>query len=260
MIPADGSQPSSARIYACLIGSKDTHRADREAAETLVSAFPSVRDSGRANRGFLLRAVRDLAAAGITQFLDLGSGLPVHPDVHDIARETHPDARVVHVDNDPAVVSYSQAVVDGGGVVTIAGDLRDPEAILGNADVRATLDFTRPLGVLAVGVLHFIPGDVHAVIATLRDALAPGSCLAATHACSDTMSEQELDLGKAVYAQTANPVHPRTRTEIHHLFDGFDILPPGVVFPADWRPAPDIELYPETAHEILAGVGRLPAR
>ncbi|GAA3428120.1 SAM-dependent methyltransferase [Streptosporangium sandarakinum] len=256
--PTDGSRPSSARIYAHLLGSADIDGADREAADTLVGAFPSVRDAGRANRGFLLRAVREIAATGVTQFLDLGSGLPVHPNVHDVARALHPDARVVYVDNDPTVVSHRQATVDGDGVVTVEGDLRDPEKILEHSRVRATLDFDRPIGLIAVAVLHFVPGDAQAIISSLRDALAPGSHLVVTHACSETMSEEEIKIGEAIYQRTSSPVNLRTRAEINALFDGFDLLPPGLVPPADWRPvAPGLEPYPERSHEMLAAVGAL---
>ncbi|GAB2453552.1 SAM-dependent methyltransferase [Streptosporangium sandarakinum] len=256
--PTDGSRPSSARIYAHLLGGADIDGADREAADTLVGAFPSVRDAGRANRGFLLRAVREIAATGVTQFLDLGSGLPVHPNVHDVARALHPDARVVYVDNDPTVVSHRQATADGDGVVTVEGDLRDPEKILEHPRVRATLDFDRPIGLIAVAVLHFVPGDAQAVISSLRDALAPGSHLVVTHACSETMSEEEIKIGETIYQRTSSPVNLRTRAEINALFDGFDLLPPGLVPPADWRPvAPELEPYPERSHEMLAAVGAL---
>lgn len=252
----DGSQASAAGIYNYMLGGTENSAADRAAVAMLTSMFPSVRDVSRANRGFLLRAVREMANAGITQFLDLGSGLPVAPNVHDVAREIQPGARVVYVDNAPAVVAYNRATVDGPGVVTIAGDLTDPKSILDDPRVRATLDFDRPIGLITVAVLHFVPEDARPLLATLRGALAPGSYLALTHACSDTMPPEEAAAGLAIYQRTSNPVNLRTRAEIHDLFDGFEIQDPGVVLVADWRPVAG-DIYPERAHESLGGLGRL---
>ncbi|MFI6799469.1 Scr1 family TA system antitoxin-like transcriptional regulator [Streptosporangium canum] len=257
--PTDGTKASAARIYAHMLGSADTFAADREAAAMLTSQFPSVRDVCRANRGFLLRTVRTMAEAGIDQFLDIGCGLPAAPNVHEVAREIHPDARVVYVDLDSTVVAHAQATMDQKGVATIAGDLRDPKTILDDPHVRAILDFSRPIGLITVGVMHFVQEDARPLVACLRDALVPGSYFSMTHACSDTMSEEEAVAGMAVYKQTSNPVNLRTRAEITELFDGFELLTPGIVLVADWRPVAG-DIFPERAPECLAGVGKLPTR
>lgn len=256
----DQTTASAARIYNVLLGGGDNHAADREAAALLMTHFPTVRDAARANRGFLLRAVRAMAEAGVDQFLDLGCGLPLTPNTWEIARRRQPEARMVYVDNDETVVAAGQAMMDRPGVITVHGDLREPDKILNDPAVRGLLDFDRPIGVLTVAVLHFVVDDEQArrVVTTLREALVPGSRLAMTHVCSDTMPMGEAAVGTAVYKRTSNPVRPRNRAEITALFAGFDLVDPGLVPLAEWRAEPD-DMYPEVAPESLAGVGVIPA-
>lgn len=252
----DGQTASSARIYNYLLGGPEHFSADREAADILMSRFPTVQALAKANRGFVLRAARAMAEAGITQFLDIGCGLPMSPNTHDAVREVNPDARVVYVDSDPIVVVYGRAWLDRPGVVTIAGDLREPEAIL--ASQEAALDLSRPIGVLTVAVLHFIvENDAGQHVARLRDLLAPGSHIALTHACADTVPREEIEAGQAMYGRSANPVRVRTREEIRALFDGLELLEPGLVPVADWRPTPD-DPFPESAPEALGAIARVP--
>ncbi|MET7335861.1 SAM-dependent methyltransferase [Nonomuraea sp. NPDC005650] len=257
--PIGSSTPSSARIYNYFLGGEDNFAVDREAAETFMAMFSTVLPAARANRGFVLRAARAMAEAGVRQFLDIGCGLPLEPNVHDIALSVHVDARVVYVDNDPSVVASSQAQLDRPGqVVTIAGDLRDPATIIANPDVAQLLDFTKPVGLLTVAILHFIPEDaIGEYLAHLRRALAPGSQFALTHVCPDNIPASEVEAGQALYQQTTNPVRPRTRAEILALFDGWTLLEPGLCPAADWRPV-DGDPYPEQAPESFAGVGILP--
>ncbi|MEU4408949.1 SAM-dependent methyltransferase [Streptosporangium sp. NPDC023963] len=258
--PSDASQASAARMYDVMLGGQENFAADREAVKMLVAHFPTVPDACRANRGFLLRAARTMADAGIDQFLDIGCGLPTPPNLHQVVRSVHPDARVVYVDNDQTVVTHNQSTVDHSGVLTIHGDLRRPQEILDHPRVRATLDFTRPIGVFTVAVWHFVTDDTaHDLMARLRDALAPGSYLGLTHACSDTMPEDEASAGLAVYGQTRNPVRLRTMREVGELFEGFELLEPGLVLAADWRPV-DGDPFPEHAFEVVAGLGRIPPR
>ncbi|MBB5136816.1 hypothetical protein HNP84_006567 [Thermocatellispora tengchongensis] len=253
------SAPSAARIYTYLLGGKDYHLADQAAAEVLKAKFPTVQHAARANRGFMLRAVRAMAEAGVTQFLDIGCGLPLTPNAHDYARAVHPDARVVYVDNDPQVVAHGQAKLREPGLTVIGGDLRDPQAILEDPQVRDALDLSRPVGLLIVAVAHFVPDDDDpaGAIAFLRDRLASGSHLALTHACTDTMSEEEAAAGKAVYRQTPSGVWPRSHDAIRALFDGWELVAPGLSGVARWRPR-EGDPYPEAAPESVAAVGVKP--
>ncbi|MFI6183573.1 SAM-dependent methyltransferase [Nonomuraea sp. NPDC051191] len=249
----DDRAPSSARIYNYLLGGTDNHPVDRQAAEAFKTRLPTIEAAARANRGFVLRAARAMAEAGVRQFLDIGCGLPIEPSVHGVVREVHPDARVVRVDNDPEIAPARQALADAP---TVFGDLRDPAAILNDPVVTGLVDFGEPVGVITVAVWHFVPED-EAVeyAATLRAGLASGSHLAISHVCADTVPEPAQGAGKAVYARTANPVRARTEAEIRAFFDGFTLLDPGLVPLGDWRPYGG-DPYPEHATESLAGVGR----
>uniref|UniRef100_UPI003F497940 SAM-dependent methyltransferase n=1 Tax=Streptosporangium sp. CA-235898 TaxID=3240073 RepID=UPI003F497940 len=261
----DGSQASGARMYAEMIaqasGRPDlityAYAADKQAVGLLMSKFPSIAQACASNRGFLGRATRRMAQEGIDQFLDIGCGLPVFPNVHDIAREIHPDAGVVYVDNDPAVVAYNDAMVDGEGVTTVHADLRDPLGILNDQMVRETLDFDRPVGLILVGILTFVENGVQELMESFRKILAPGSYLALSHACYDNIPEEERKIAEAVYRQTANPVFPRTRDEILRMFDGFELLDPGIVLAADWHPDPNDPYAACRSYEVVAGLAKL---
>ncbi|MER6583293.1 SAM-dependent methyltransferase [Nonomuraea sp. NPDC001023] len=193
--------PSSARIYNYLLGGTDNHPVDRQAAEAFKARLPTIEAAARANRGFVLRAARAMAEAGVRQFLDIGCGLPVEPSVLGVVREVRPDARVVRVDNDPEVVPAGRGRTDAP---TVFGDLRDPAAIMKDPAVTGLIDFGEPVGVITVAVWHFIPEDAASeYAATLRAGLAPGSHLAISHVCADTVPAAAQEAGKAVYARTA---------------------------------------------------------
>ncbi|MFI0420272.1 SAM-dependent methyltransferase [Spongiactinospora sp. 9N601] len=256
--PDDGHQASAARIYNVLLGGDTNFAADRAAATLLESKYPTVRQAAVANRAFGLRAVRHAAEDGVDQFLDIGCGLPLTPNTHEVARRSRPAARVVYVDNDPHVIAHGNESLRGEGVATVPGDLRDPAAVLDHPQVRDLLDFGRPVAILAVAVMHFIgrDDDPLRIVATLRDACAPGSWFVLTHACTDTMPADEVTTGTSVYRRTATPVTARTRQEIEKLFTGFELLPPGLVSPALWRPEPGAAGGPAPT-ESLAGAGVL---
>jgi hypothetical protein len=211
------------------------------------------------NRKFLRRAVRYLAEAGITQFLDIGTGLPTQGNVHQVAQEVIPDARVVYVDNDPMVLAHSRALKTGGNTVVIEADLRQPRAILDHPAARKLIDFSQPLAVLLVAVLHFISDDddPSAIVAAILDALPPGSYLALSHVTGDVRRESAAKAA-VHYKKVTSGATLRDREEILRLFAGLELIEPGVVQVPYWRPD---EPEPADAGKvwILGGVGRKPA-
>ncbi|GAB3970481.1 SAM-dependent methyltransferase [Actinoallomurus acanthiterrae] len=248
----DVHTPSPARMYDYWLGGKDNFAADREAAEKVVEAHPEQRELVRANRDFLVRAVRFLAEQGIDQFLDLGTGIPTSPNVHEVAREILPAARVVYVDNDPIVFAHNQAFrVTDDRIATVQADVRCPSEILGDPAVKRLVDFDRPVGLLAIAVLHFVP-EGEAVMATLRDALPPGSFLALSTGTYEGLTPEQRERIENAYAKASAPAVIRSRVEIERLFAGFDLVEPGLVHVAKWRAD-----GPETRGRLLAGVGSL---
>jgi O-methyltransferase involved in polyketide biosynthesis len=192
-----------------------------------------------ANRGFLLRAVRFLARRGISQFLDLGSGLPTSPNVHEVARDVDPGARVVYVDHDPVVVAHNDALLaTRDGVITIRADVRDPDAVLGHHALATCLDFSQPVAVLLLSVLHFISceEDAPGIIARFRERMAPGSYLAMSIGTSDGADPEMLAEATQTYAGARMPFTLRSRAQIMDLFSGFDLVEPGLVSLPEWRP------------------------
>jgi S-adenosyl methyltransferase len=255
----DASVATGARMYDYWLGGHDNFAADRIAALKIAERAPETPLAARANRAFLGRAVRFLAGeAGIRQFLDLGTGLPTRGNVHQVAQAITPGARIVYVDNDPMVLAHSRALKTGEGTVVIRADLRDADTILGHPDTRRLIDFSEPLAVLFVSVLHFVADpDAHEAVARFTGAAAPGSYLVLSHATSDP-DPQAGAAGMAVYAGTANPSTLRTHEEVLAFFDGLDILDPGLVPVQQWRPG---EPAPADAGRawIVGGVGRKPA-
>jgi hypothetical protein len=196
------------------------------------------------------------------QFLDIGSGIPTLGNVHEIAQRAAPDSRVVYVDIDPVAVAHSQQILAGNPNATVIHeDLRRPEEILGHDDVRRLIDFSQPVAVMLVAVLHFISDedDPAAIIATLREATSPGSHLVMSHGSAESRRPDEAAGGRAVYQRTASPLTLRDRTELRALFAGYDLLEPGVVWVPQWHPdSPDeVGEHPEMT-AIIGGVGRRP--
>ena len=260
----DTSKPHPARMYDYFLGGKDNFAADRQAAESALDSWPTVRTAARENRRFLGRAVRYLAEeAGITQFLDIGSGLPSTGNVHEVAQGVVPSARVVYVDNDPIVHSHARALLASspeGKCAYLHADLRNPGYILGHEATRATLDFTKPVGLILSAVLHFIPDEDQpaAILDTLTGALAPGSYVVASHATLEYAAESLLGAGK-VYERAGLRGALRDVREFADLvFSGLELVPPGVVVVSEWRPAPG-HLLPLAAEVGVNGaVGRKP--
>ncbi|WP_043616436.1 SAM-dependent methyltransferase [Nonomuraea candida] len=257
----DPNTPSVARLYDYYLGGKDHFPADRAAAEKILQVAPELRAAARANRAFLGRAVRFLAESGVTQFLDIGTGLPTQGNVHEVARKVLPDAKVVYVDHDPVVLVHARALLAGQGDTTVVqGDLRDPAAILKDPEVVRTLDFDRPVAVLLVAVMHFIAESDHParILSTLREALAPGSYLVMSHGTSDARPDA-VDKGTEVYRTASAPLTLRGRDRILELFDGFELVDPGLVWLPEWRPEQadviDFVDNPQSSL-ILCGVGR----
>ena len=257
----DLDRPSAARVYDYFLGGAHNFAVDRELAEVIASMTPNVGDTMRANRAFLRRAVRFLVGEGITQFLDLGSGIPTVGNVHEIARQANPTARVVYVDIDPIAVSHSLAILAGDPQTTaIRGDVRDVDAILADPETQRLLDLDRPLGVLLLGVLHFVPDadDPAGIVARLRDAISPGSYVALVNATHEDQPPEVIEAQK-LSARTGTPIHLRSRAELQAQFAGLSLVEPGLVHLPLWRPdSPlDIDTRPER-FGALAGVAWKP--
>jgi len=252
---------TAARIYDYYLGGVHNFPADREAADVVVKAYPFIIEAARANRAFVVNAVRHLAESGIRQFLDIGSGLPTVDNVHSVARRVHPGARVAYVDIDPMAVAESMYLLDGDDLaVAVRGDVREPRAVVADTQVRRLLDFDEPIGVILAAVLHFVPEHPVAdeAVATLIGSVAPGSRFVISH--SATESFRQFTGPEDVYRQrTTTPGTVRTHAEVERLFTGLELCDPGVVWAQDWRPGAAAERVAEvSAGGVWAGVGRKP--
>lgn len=257
----DTSKPHPARMYDAYLGGKDNYPADREAVRQILRDYPEVRPSALANRAFLQRAVRFLAAeAGIRQFIDIGTGIPSAGNVHDVAGEAAPGARVVYVDNDPIVNVHANALLTGSGTTGIVlADLRDPGAIMAHPKVRGLIDFTEPVALLLVAILHFITDeeDPAGIVATLRDALPDGSYLALSHGTADFHPPGATSRAASAYMKATAPLTLRTFEQISAFFDGLVLMEPGLVQAPLWRPDGKPPRPKDLAKiGIYAGVGR----
>ena len=239
----DTRHAHSARIYDYWLGGKDYFAADREAAEQAIAANTGIVMDVRANRAFLARAVRYLVAdRGVRQFLDIGTGLPTASNTHEVAQAADPAARVVYVDNDPVVLAHARALLTSsvqGATAYLDADLRDTKAILDAAS--ETLDFSEPVAVMLLIVLHMIPDDddPHGIVASLMRAVPPGSYLVLAHPASDIRTAQQAEMTRRVNERmSGSKATMRDRAAISRFFDGLDLLDPGVVQPQQWRPEP----------------------
>jgi hypothetical protein len=235
----DTSVPHIARVYDYWLGGKDNFAADRVVAEQVIATLPEIRLSVRAQRAFLGRAVHYLAAeAGIRQFLDIGTGLPSANNTHEVAQRVAPESRVVYVDNDPVVLLHARSLLTShaaGATAYVDADLRDLGAILTRA--TAVLDFSRPVAVMLLGVLHCIPDedDPAALVARLMEAMPPGSYLVISHPASDVATAQMATSMRAYNDQAAVPLAARSHAEVTRFFAGLDLIDPGVVQVHRWR-------------------------
>ncbi|HKS99878.1 MAG TPA: SAM-dependent methyltransferase [Rugosimonospora sp.] len=227
--PNDGPRPSIAGVYDAALGGTENTAPDRALVERARIAMPHIIEGAWANRGFLQRAVTRMAGPwGIRQFIDVGAGMPTQRNTHEVAAEVRPDARVLYVDNDPQVIARAgQLLVDADHTAVILGDLRDPDTILSHPVTHRLIDFTQPVGLLVVAVVHFIPDTDNpwGAVARLMAALPSGSYLA----LSSVTSDRQEETWEAV-KQQVNPAgydgHPRTRAQVEHFFTGLDIAPP----------------------------------
>jgi S-adenosyl methyltransferase len=250
-------------MYDYFIGGKNHFAADRETALKVLRYSPSIRVAARENRAFLGRAIRYLAAeAGIRQFLDIGTGLPTTENVHEVAQAIAPTSRVVYVDNDPLVLAHARALLTsapGGRTAYIHGDLRDPAAILCAPAVREVLDFSMPIALMLVAILHFVPDELGpaTIVETLVDALPPGSYLAASHLVTD--HHPNASAAGRTMREAGIPLQRRDSREFARLvFSGLDLVPPGVVLVSEWRPAGTGPGPTPTEVGCYGGVGRKP--
>ncbi|HEU5158977.1 MAG TPA: SAM-dependent methyltransferase [Streptosporangiaceae bacterium] len=238
----DTTVAHGARRYNYWLGGKDNFEADRISGDAWVAAFPTVKIAALENRRFLERAVTFLVEeAGIRQFLDIGTGIPSANTVHEVAQAIAPETRVVYVDNDPIVLAHARRLLSTNTTAYIHADVREPAAILGHPDLRATLDLSRPVALMVVAVLHFVEdaADPYRCVATLTDALAPGSYLAMSHGTSDFMSPEERAKFERSEARertrNRDPLRPRSEAEFARFFEGMELVPPGIVALPDWR-------------------------
>ena len=256
----DTSTAHIARVYDYLLGGKENFAADREAGDAAIKAYPHTVSMTRANRAFLARTVRYLTdAEGIRQFLDIGTGLPSANNTHEVAQDAAPDARIVYVDNDPIVLTHARALLTSkpeGKTAYTDADLRDTDTILANA--AATLDFTQPVAVMLVAVLHCIPDedDPRRIVTDLMRAVPPESFLVISHPASD-MRTGVTQATRHVSSMMTEPLTLRSRDQVLRYFDGLDLVEPGVVPVQEWRPRSELEAKAKAS--MWGGVARKPA-
>ncbi|HEX2323657.1 MAG TPA: SAM-dependent methyltransferase [Streptosporangiaceae bacterium] len=226
----DTTRPSPARMYDYMLGGTHNFQVDRNATEQFRAQMPDLADAAWANRGFHGRAARWLATdCGIRQFIDIGSGLPTQSNTHEVVRAVSPEARVVYVDIDPMVgVLAAELLTDDGASAVVVADLRDPDAVLGNPQLKAQIDFDRPLGLLMTAVLQFVPDedDPWGLVARYAAAMAPGSYLALSHITGDKLPPRSVKTGVEVYQRATASAFPRTKAEIERFFTGLELIPP----------------------------------
>lgn len=253
-------QPSPARMYDYFLGGSHNFPIDRQVAEHVLTIYPDAALNARVNRAFLRRAVRFLVGQGIDQFLDIGSGIPTVGNVHEVAQQGNPGARVVYVDCDPIAVHHSIGTLkDIPTATAIQADARQPEDILTHLEVRRLLDFGRPIAVLLLAVLPFITDDVEArsAVNSLREVLASGSYIAIAHGTYEGAPRDVLEQAERLYAGTTNPAKGRSRSEILSFFNGLDLIEPGLVYAPLWRPESPQDLFLDQPERsiLLVGIG-----
>ncbi len=260
----DASRPSSARMYHYYLSGEAVFEVDKIFGEQLFQVFPHADVWAHHNRAFLQRAVKFMVAQGIRQFLDIGSGLPTVGNTHEVSRLDAPDARVVYVDNDLEAVNRASELLRQQHALDITtvfeADLRQPDLILDHPETRRLLDFDQPVGLLIISVWPFIPDSdhPHELMARLRDRLPSGSYVAISHASAAEVSDELGELGDEIsemYGETSDSLTMRDRRTVAALFDGFELVYPGLVYAADWRAEGPVDLDDEARPGNFAAVG-----
>lgn len=255
--------PHPARIYDYLLGGKDNFQADRDAAEEITVDWPHLPESMRANRNFMGRVARYLAEErGIRQFLDVGTGLPTAPNLHDVVQQVVPDGRVVYVDNDPIVLIHARALLTStpeGKTAYIDADLRDPDAILSAPQFAETLDLSEPIALSLIAILQFIPDEeeAHTVVRRLMERLPSGSVLALSTVTADSAPGEVTD-GVAAYNARGIPTKARTLAEVRRFFDGLSLIEPGVTLVNHWHPDDAARATPDAHVHMYGGAATKP--
>ncbi|MEV4257163.1 SAM-dependent methyltransferase [Spirillospora sp. NPDC049652] len=257
----ESERASVARVYDFYLGGDHNLPVDREFARQMMERVPEAPEVARLNRAFLRRAVRACARAGIRQYLDIGSGIPTVGNVHEVVAEVRPDGRVVYADHDPTAVAYGREILAGRDAASmVLGDLRDPDGVLADPEVRRLIDWDEPVAVLMLGVLHYVPdtGDPQGLVDRYTALMAPGSALVLSHGTDDALPEHVrsmTDLSK----KRQSEAFMRSRAEVAAFLDGLDVLDPGVVFLPEWRPDEgDEQGSPKARVMAYGGVGRKP--
>ncbi|QOV34331.1 SAM-dependent methyltransferase [Streptomyces ferrugineus] len=260
----DTSRPHPARVYDWWLGGKDNYPVDEELARRILAVDGTVLRGARANRRFMHRAVRAVAEAGVRQFLDIGTGIPTEPNLHQVAQGVAPEARVVYADNDPIVLRHAEALLRGsaeGGTDYVHADVRDVDALLGRAG--QSLDFTRPVALSLVALTHYLGADpdgddVYGLLERYVAALAPGSHLILSQVTPD-LSPEAIENAANHFRRGGTPFFPRSLAEFSRFFDGLELLGPGVIPVYGWRPEPeDVAAQAEGIVPVYAGVARKP--
>ncbi|MET8975336.1 SAM-dependent methyltransferase [Streptomyces sp. NPDC004539] len=253
----DTTRPHPARVYDWWLGGKDNYQVDEELARRILAVDPTVVRGARANRRFMQRAVRTAAEAGIRQFLDIGTGIPTEPNLHQVVQGVTPEARVVYADNDPIVLRHAQALLRGtpqGVTHYVHADARDDAALLAGA--AGTLDLSRPVALSLVALTHYLDDDAYALVKRYVAALAPGSWLILSQVTPD-LNPEAIAQAAEQFRRGGTPFHPRSLPEFARFFEGLELLGPGVIPVSGWRPDPeDVAVQAEGIVPVYAGVGR----
>ncbi|MEV6791982.1 SAM-dependent methyltransferase [Streptomyces sp. NPDC051320] len=260
--PIDTTKPHSARMYDYYLDGKDHYEVDQEAAAQVLAVFPSIKICARTNRQFMHRATRWITAhTDVRQFLDVGTGIPTQPNLHQIAQETHPESRVVYVDYDPVVLRHAQALMRSkpeGRTAYIQADVREPETITSAELLHQTLDLSRPVALSLNALLHFVPDErrPYEIVQHLVDALAPGSYLMMSH-CTPDFDPEAWEKILDVYRAGGIEIQVRSRKEVLGFFDGLEFVEPGLEVPHRWQPDGEtLSGATDAAVSLYAGVAR----
>lgn len=257
-------RPHSARMYDYYLGGKTNYAVDREAAEAAIRFFPAIQTGAQVNRAFMHRAVRTLAELGVRQFVDVGTGIPTSPNLHEIAQSVAPECRVAYVDNDPIVLVYADALLDSsveGATCYVQADAMRPADVIAEVKREGVIDFARPVALSLHALLHFVPGDEepYQIVHRFLDELPSGSYLSLSHATGDFAPEPWQAIVDT-YTKRGTPAQVRSRAEVLRFFDGLELIEPGMVVAHRWRPQPGSGpgLVSDAQVSLYAGVARKP--